>query len=372
MKIFQVFESYPLFYQPYIPPVIDALRKERDIDVKLLAFKGGKVESNGAVILPRYKERRIFTKIFQRLKKEYRCLDYFEIRMLKEKADIIHLQHSFLFSKIINLLEIPKGSRPKIIITMRGKDTYVKPWLSNSWRGFYMDFGHRVDAFIVMSEHQKRYLTRWGVPIENINVIPISFGKRFSVQPKIANQHQMRIVSVFRMSWEKNIVDSLKFIRALKQKNVPVVYDVYGDGADLGQLYYLRDKYNLNNEVNIFGKISNEQLKEGLKTYDFILQLSHSESLGMSVIEAQSFGVPAIVSDNGGLPEIILDRKNGFVVDLDDFEGVLNDVKSVWGDDSVYTEMSQTAIDRSHQNYSLENEIERLTSLYLNLYQCKR
>src|SRR5690554_6314851 len=105
MKIFQVFESYPLFYQPYIPPVISALQEQKGLDVRIIAFRGEKENGNKAIILPNYKERKIFAKISHQLKKEYQNLDYFEIKVLKEKIDIVHLQHSFLFPKVINLLK---------------------------------------------------------------------------------------------------------------------------------------------------------------------------------------------------------------------------------------------------------------------------
>lgn len=366
MKVYQIFESYPLFYQPYIPPVINALREE-GLDVTIIAFNGGKVNTNDAVVLPGHKKRTIYAKFSRFLKNKYRNLNYVEIKTLKKKIDIVHLQHSFLFPRIINLINLPKENRPKIIITLRGGDTYVKPWIDDKWKFFYLNYGNKVDAFVVMSENHKNYLSRWGVPLNNIHVIPISFGKKFAIQSKIANKNELRLISVFRMCWEKNIADNLRFVRALKQKNIPVVYDLYGDGRDLGQLFYLRDLYNLNKEVNILGKISNEKLKKSLKKYDFILQLSHSEAFPTSVLEAQSYGVPAIVSNNGGLPEMISVGENGIIVDLDDFESSVNNVISVWNTQSTYAQMSQNAIDRIHQNYSLENEVKRLHNLYSTL-----
>lgn len=363
MKVFQVFESYPLFYQPYIPPVLESLQKQDNLHVKIFAFKGDRNKNHSAIILPDYKNRVVITKIL-RLNPKFRNLDFFEIQTLKEKADIIHLQHSFLFPKVLRLLKLPASKRPKIVITLRGGDTYVKPWISERWQRFYKDYGAKVDAFIVMSEDQKKYLSRWGVPMDNIYVIPISFGHRFSIQAKSSNREKMKLVSVFRMCWEKNITDNLRFVKTLKQNNIPVTYDIFGDGPDFGQLFYLRDKYDLNHEVNIFGKVPSNQLKENLKSYDFSLQLSLSESLGMSVIEAQSVGVPAIVSANGGLPEIILNDKNGFVVDGDCFKDSINNVISVWKDAEKYKEMSHNSIELSHQRYSIENEVSELTALY--------
>lgn len=367
MKIYQVFESYPLFYQPYIPPVIDKLQEVKGMDVQTIAFRGKKGKKEDVDILPEYKRGKIIAKIWGSINRNYNNLNYFEIKSLREKVAIIHIQHSFLFPKIINLLKFPKEKRPRIIITLRGGDTYIKPWINIKWEEFYKKYGEKIDAFIVMSENQKSYLSRWGVPLENIHVIPISFGNRFKVEPKSPNKDKLKLVSIFRMRWEKNIADTLRFVRELQDRNIPVEYDIFGDGPDLGQVYYLRDKLKLKDIVSIHGKISNDKLKSKLDTYDFVLQLSFSESLGMSVIEGQSYGIPAIVSKNGGLPEIINDTKNGIHVNLDDFESSLNEVISVWKNPKKYHDMSKNAIVNSHQKFSLENEIDALHKLYTKL-----
>lgn len=364
IKILQLFDSYPSFYQPYIPPVINALNKQKGVEMKIMAFNGGGGEKEEVAILPNYKVRKVLSKILQLLNRQYRVLNYFEIKALQGKVDIIHIQHSYLFGNVLQLLKLPKGMRPKIVITLRGGDTYIKPWTGKKWKDFYKVYGSMVDAFIVMSKDQKKYLIRWGVPLENIHVIPISFGNKFSIEPKVANKDTLRLVSVFRMCWEKNITDNLRFARLLKEKNIPFAYDVYGDGPDLGQVYYLRDKYNLNEEVNVLGKMANEGLKKNLLTYDFILQLSHSEAFPTSVIEAQAYGIPALVSNNGGLPEMIRNGWNGFIVDLDNFEPSINETLLIWNNDYKYMEMSKNAITQSHQNYTVEHEVDNLVELY--------
>ncbi len=365
-NIVQLFDKYSEFYQPYIPPLMEALCNHNELAVKITSFRGVSREIDNVSVLPGYRLRKILSKYFGQLNKKYLNLDYFEIKALKEKVDIIHLQHSFIFSKVINLLKLPREDRPKIVITLRGGDTYIKPWIGEKWRNFYRDYGNKVDAFVVMSEDQKQYLSRWGVSLNNIHVIPISFGKRFQSIPKVQNKNKIKLVSVFRMCWEKNIADNLRFVKAIKQKNIQVSYDIYGDGPDLGQLYFLTDKYGLKEEINILGKVSNKELKSSLSEYDFILQLSHSEAFPTSVLEAQSNGVLAIVSNNGGLPELILDGHNGVVV-KSDFEGSSQMVIDIWNNQSKYFSMSKNAIELVHQNYSIENEVERLTNLYKQL-----
>ncbi len=361
-KVYQVFESYPLFYQPYIPPVLEQLSQE--IDSKVVAFKGQVKTGEKASVLPSYTYRRIYEKFNQKLNKKYKNLNYLEILAIQQKVDIIHLQHSYLFNKVKNLLDRKREDRPKIIISLRGGDTYIKPWTSKRWKDFYQNYGDQVDAFVVMSHDQKSYLHRWGVPLERIHVIPISFGQKFEVQPKYPNRDTLKIVSVFRMCWEKNIADNLRLIKQIKQTGINVMYDVYGDGKDIGQLYYLLDRYNLNDCVNVKGKVENSILKNKLKDYDFILQLSHSESFGMSVVEAQIFGVPAIVSNYGGLQEIILNNKTGIISENLDFEKTCTCIVNVWQNKHIYFEYSHRSIMNSQNKYNLGVEVKKLKNLY--------
>jgi len=367
MKVFQVFESYPLFYQPYIPPTLELLSKQEGIDSKILAFKGVS-HSNDATILPNYKKRSIQKKINKLFNSSTARYNYLENKAIRENVDIIHIQHSYLFNKIKGLLDHPFKDQPKTVITLRGGDTYVKPWVSQRWKDFYMNYGHKVDAFIVMSQDQKKYLSRWGVPLDNIHVIPISFGQAFKIEPKYPNKDKMRIVSIFRMCWEKNIADNLRLVKQIKEHGISVEYDVYGDGTDLGQVYYLLDRYGLNDCVSVKGKVDNQKIKDKLDKYDFILQLSHSESFGMSVVEAQTYGVPAIVSNSDGLPETINSTKSGFIVDRQlVFEKIAIEIIDFWRNNNKYIRMSKEAILYSQSNFSISQEVSRLSELYKNI-----
>jgi glycosyltransferase involved in cell wall biosynthesis len=366
IKIIQLFDSYSNFYQPYIPPVIESLKKMNSLKIAVNAFNG-KSDGN-VVVFSSYYRRKFKEKFYELTHRVQHKLNYAEIYFLQKNIDIVHIQHSYLFPKVLGLLSLPTNRRPKIIITLRGGDTYVKPWVQKKWADFYSNYGNKVDAFITMSEHQKKYLhAKWGIDKAKIHVIPISFGSRFNSSPKKPTTTKIKIVSIFRMCWEKNIDGNLRVIKYLHEKGLPVEYNIYGDGPDTGQLLYLIDKYNLNNCVKYHGKVTNSLLKEQISNYDFILQLSHSEAFPTSVLEAQSLGIPAIVSDSGGLPEAIIPNKTGFCVDANDCLKAAEHIESMWKKPELYKSFSAEAIKFSQSNFATENEVERLTNLYLKL-----
>lgn len=365
IKIVQLFDTYGEFYQPYIPPVIETLKRISNLDVKIDAFKGE--ASKEVNIIPNYYNRKLKERIYSITNKHSKKLNYIENKYLKTNVDIIHLQHSYFHNKLKRLLTLSIENRPKIVITLRGGDTYMKPWVNENWKFFYNNYGQQVDAYITMTEHQKRYMQKWNIPMNKIHVIPISYGNPFEVKPKEVNSNCIKIVSAFRMCWEKNIEGNLRTIKHLIDKGLPVEYTIYGDGKDTDQVMYLIDKYQLAHCVDYKGKIKNEELKANIKTSDFYLQLSHSESLGMSVIEAQTYGLPAIVSDSDGLPEVVTHGETGYCVKPYAIDEASTYIEKLWNDSELYSKFSIAAIKKSQANYSVNMEVERLQKLYESL-----
>lgn len=367
VKVIQLFETYGDLYQPYIPPVMEALKEIKDLHIQVDAFVGNS-ENNDVNIIPSYYKRKIKERVSSiKNKSSFKKLNYTENKYLKSNSDVIHLQHSYLHSKFKRLLAIPKNERPKVVITLRGGDTYLKPWLDKNWLEFYKGYGQLVDAYIVMTNHQKMYMQKWGIALEKIHVIPISYGNPFDVEAKIANRKTIRLISAFRMCWEKNIEGNLRVVKNLIERGFDVNYSIYGSGQDAHQVPYLIDKYQLSNFVSYQGSISHKELKKNIKDADFYLQLSHSESLGMSIIESQTFGLPAVVSDSDGIPEVVLHNKTGFCVKSYDTETAANYIELLWKNSKLYTEFSKAAIAHSQSSFSLQIEVERLLKLYKSI-----
>jgi len=345
---------------------MEALQANPNFKMRVDAFTGK--ASDHVKIIPNYYKRRFHEKLNSLTSRSSIELSYVEKQYLSDQVDIVHLQQSYLHKKLEGLLSLPKFERPKIVITLRGADTYVKPWLDISWREFYSSYGQKVDAFIVMSAHQKQYLhAHWGVLLDKIHVIPISFGNKQTYKPKTLSSHIVKVASAFRMCWEKNIEGNLRVIKLLKDQNITVQYDLYGDGPDAGQVYYLIDKYGLGDCVNYHGRVTNIDLKTRLASSDFFLQLSHSESLGMTVIEAQTLGLPAIVSNSGGLSETIIPNESGYVVEAHDADAAVDHIMNLFSDSLRYNQFSGKAIEHAETNFAVDKEVERLMLLYNSL-----
>lgn len=379
MKLHLVFEKYPQIYQPYIPLLIAEIAKQEDIDLSITSLikqSKSKLSINSILDnvtikhLPSPKIQQVLGK-FYGVRSRFKHLNYFEIVLLKNNYDIIHIQHSFLFPHVLNLLDISSELRPKIVITLRGGDTYIKPWILKRWSNFYKHVSHKVDAFITVSEHQKDYLKKWGVLSSKIFVVPVSFGHKTNViNQKTSNKQALKIVSSFRMTWEKNIEGNLRVIKGLVEKAVPVEYHIFGDGNDLGQVYFLIDKFGIGDKVKVWGQIDNVRYKAMLSNYDIYLQLSISEALSASVLEAQACGLPCIVSDSSGILESIIDQKTGIAVAYNQPELATIAIMKLWQSPELYSTYSSNAIKFANESFSTSSEVRKLINVYSQVLNC--
>ena len=111
------------------------------------------------------------------------------------------------------------------------------------------------------------------------------------------------------------IIETLSQICEIK-----VNWTHFGNGELRDSLENLAKKKLLDNiQWNFFGHIENDKLMKIYKnkSIDLFLNVSSSEGLPVSIMEACSFGIPVIATDVGGTSEIIKDGINGYLLDKD-------------------------------------------------------
>lgn len=119
------------------------------------------------------------------------------------------------------------------------------------------------------------------------------------------------IVEVKRID---RIINTLSMIDEFK-----IEWHHYGDG-ELAEKLLLLAQQKLDNKGNIkyrfCGRIDNKTLISYYKknNYDLFINVSESEGLPVSIMEAMSCGIPVIATDVGGTSEIIYPNVNGFLI----------------------------------------------------------
>ncbi|KAB8289145.1 glycosyltransferase, group 1 family protein [Bifidobacterium ramosum] len=121
----------------------------------------------------------------------------------------------------------------------------------------------------------------------------------------------LRIVTVCRLASEKNLALSVRIAAMLRDRGLPFLWEVYGEGASRDELQTLIDELGLNERFLLRGEVSNPY--PYMKQADVYVQTSRHEGFGLTVQEAKILGIPAVVTDIPAFREQIVDGQTGFI-----------------------------------------------------------
>ena len=90
---------------------------------------------------------------------------------------------------------------------------------------------------------------------------------------------------------------------------------IIGSGSQKEALKNKINSLNLQNKVLLLGELTTEKVEEEYSNSSIYVMTSHSESLGLVLIEAASAGLPLFAFDScDGPKEIIQNGENGYLI----------------------------------------------------------
>ena len=121
---------------------------------------------------------------------------------------------------------------------------------------------------------------------------------------------------------------------------------------------------NISDVVKVKGYNPNKELKRKYFEFNYYLQLSISESLSMTVIEAQQRGLIPIVSNIGGLKDLVQNGKTGIIQNFTDYKKLVDETITVHQNPELYNLLSRQCIENINKNFTTELEAQRLLEMY--------
>jgi glycosyltransferase involved in cell wall biosynthesis len=186
------------------------------------------------------------------------------------------------------------------------------------------------------------------------------------------NEGMMRIISCSNLIPLKRvhlIIEALALI-----DNIKIDWKHFGKGpleAELKALAAQKLSAKTNIEYAFMGQISNMELLEFYKknNVDLFINVSETEGIPVSIIEASSFGVVVIGTLVGGVGEILEEGENGFLVNQSCTpQEVANAITRFYDmPDAQKSHMRAKAIIIWQQKYSAENNYTDFLTSLMNL-----
>jgi colanic acid/amylovoran biosynthesis glycosyltransferase len=227
---------------------------------------------------------------------------------LFDKFDILYFYWGVGWSQILPFL--PADLKAKIVVRFHGSDLYE--YTNNGyipWR--HEQFG-RIHKIITISEAGKKYAES-NYPFIKEKILLSRIGTKDYGINTFVKSDTLRIVSCSNLVPVKRvdlIIKTLAFICT------PVHWIHFGDGPEKESILKAAEELPGNIKAELKGVVSHDDLMNFFRsnTIDLFLNVSSSEGVPVSVMEAMSFGIPVIATNVGGTSEIVSDE-TGLLID---------------------------------------------------------
>lgn len=154
-----------------------------------------------------------------------------------------------------------------------------------------------------------------------------------------------QILCVGEVKPRKGLIESIEACAAFKKRcDVPFHFSVAGtlneSSEYASQLLTLIEKHDLQENVSLLGKVSDEELKRLYRQADLYLmpaKTTHNtfEGFGLVYIEANAHGVPCIGPDTSGAAEAIQNGISGYAVNATKPDVICDAMVKVLKDDAI-------------------------------------
>lgn len=177
-------------------------------------------------------------------------------------------------------------------------------------------------------------------------------------------QQTLRIVTAGSLIWRKGYEYMLLALRHLVDRGIPAYLTIIGDGPERQRLLYTIHDLELNQVVEICGRLYPDQVLERLQMADLFLLTSLSEGISNAVLEGMACGLPVVTTAVGGMPEAVRDGIEGFVVPARNPHAIADALISLWQQPELRRSMGVAARSRIVNEFRLDQQIAAFVTLF--------
>lgn len=176
----------------------------------------------------------------------------------------------------------------------------------------------KLDRVVLIADDGKNYLAAKYPAFKDKLEVSRLGTTDYSVKDVPAPHGKINLVSCSTVYYVKRvhlIVEALASI-----KDITIEWTHYGEGEELEKIKAMcASKLPPNVTYSFRGFVDNSSLMKEYadKPYHLFLNVSESEGIPVSIMEALSFGIPCIATDVGGTREIVRDKYNGILLEKD-------------------------------------------------------
>jgi colanic acid/amylovoran biosynthesis glycosyltransferase len=245
----------------------------------------------------------------------------------------IHVHHGYFGSWVAmvaaRLLEI------EFSMTLHGSDLLLHP--------AYLDLKLELcQTCFTISEFNRRHILDHYPEVDPQKIVVQRLGVECGrgATPRLQKKHDPFLLVMLTAGRLHPVKDHAFLIRAcglMKTRGFNFTCLIAGEGPERRSLERLIRKLGLQNQVQLLGQVSHEQMHDYYQRVDLVVLTSRSEGIPLVLMEAMAHGKPVLAPAITSIPELICDRENGFLyrpASLEDFVtrvGMISNNRSTLG-----------------------------------------
>lgn len=231
----------------------------------------------------------------------------------------------------------------------------------------------RAVKVIVPSKYLKSVVEKWGIKPKKITVIysalfPLSVkATREELQEHLEYTHPT-IVSAGRLVPWKGFDVLLDVVNELRGIFPQITLIIIGEGNERKKLDKKVSDLKLSKHVWFTGSITKDALGATIKACDVFVLNTAYEGLSHQLIEVMDIGTPIVTTNAGGNPELITDGVNGFLVEFNNKEQLIEAITRVINHPESRERIVQLARGRSKE-FAKDDAINKVAELLREIHE---
>lgn len=262
-------------------------------------------------------------------------------------------------------------------------DLFSEYWLQehwmNRWRRLVATYLiRRADGVRVVSHSLKRNLIDYlGIQASDICLVPVGvnfepvaeFQERNFYKAKISPKLKNKPIILFvgRFYYPKNLTLWIDVAQQVARALPDVHFVMAGDGPRFTAIRLLVKERRLEDRFFFLGAVGYHALPEIYAAADIFLLTSNYEAYGRVIAESMLSGVPVVSTACAGPSDLIKDGESGFLLPLNDLEGLSKAVLTLLGNGDDASRMGLAGKRHVKKLFSTNKLVEKLIECWASV-----
>ena len=286
-----------------------------------------------------------------------------EEEILTFKPDVIHAQHIWIISSILDKYNIP------IVITSHGSDImgYKE---SNKFHKHFYKAAKDCKKIITISKHNKdEVLAILPEYQEKITTISNGYDNNIFYRDNCSRSEILKLFNIDkeydkivcfagRLANNKGVDILLNSAKIYEKENVLTL--IAGNGNEYEKLYMQKENLGLKNIV-FLGDKTHEELRKMYTIADVCAVPSREEAFGLVALESIACGTPVVATKQGGISDFVTEDV-GILIERENVEQLAEMIIKILNKEKIFN--SEDLEKYAKSSYSQEEFIHKLIEIY--------